>query len=168
MIAPAIGGAFVAPTSTPSARLGLAMGHRSSAIPEIIDSRGKLGMISLGYSLRTPEELPGRPEAKGVAPMDSVSSEASGPGSAARLSMVVLVETAPGTTGQGRIMLSIPRDYKRGHKQEGPKDGGYQCQRVLDSKLEEVEAKGLKQVGLGTKEWEPGVARRQGETGPAS
>jgi len=74
--------------------------------------------------------------------------------------MVVLVEMAPGTTGQGRIMLSIPGDNKRGHKQEGPKNGGYHCQRVLDSELEEVEAKGLKQVGLGTKELEPGIARR--------
>ena len=132
------------------------------------DCQALLLLISLGCSLRAPEELPSIMEVERIAPVDSVSFESSGLGSAATLAMVVLVEMAPGTTGQGRIMLSIPRDYKRGHKQEGPKDGGYQCQRVLDSKLEEVEAKGLKQVGLGTKEWEPGVARRQGETGPAS
>ena len=160
MIAPAIGGAFVAPTSTPSAGLGLAMGHRGSPIPKIIDSRGNLFIISLGCSLRAPKKLPSRTEAKRVTPVDTVGSKSSGLGASARLPMVVLVETAPGTTGQGRIMLSIPRDKKRGHKQERPKDGSHNNQRLLDNKLEEVVAKGLKQVGLGTKEWEPGVARR--------
>lgn len=160
VVAPASGGAFVAPTSTPSAGLGLAMGHRSSPISKIIHSRLKLVQILLGCSLRAPEELPSVTEAERITAVDSMSSESSGLGPAARLAVVVLVETAPGTTRQGRIMLSIPGDNQGGHQQEEPKDGSQNNQRMLGSKLVEVEAKGLKQVGLGTKEVGPGVARR--------
>ena len=56
-------------------------------------------------------------------------------------------------------MLSIPVDNHRDYQQEGPKDGSQDNQGVLGSKLVEVEAKGLEQVGLGTKELGPGVAR---------
>ena len=110
MIVPTIGGAFLAPTSTPSARLILAMGHRGSSIPKIIDSRLKLVKIAVGGSLGTPEELPGVTEAERITPVDSMGSEASRFRFAARLAVVVLVEAAPGTTGQRRIMLGIPRE----------------------------------------------------------
>jgi len=95
----AIGGAFVTPTSTPLARLGLAVGHRCSSIPKVIDSRLKPELILLSCTVGTPEELPSIPEAKWVAPVDSMGSESSRPGLAARLAVVVLAEMAPGTTG---------------------------------------------------------------------
>ena len=136
------------------------MGHRSGPISKIIHGRLKLGQILLGYSLRTPEELPSVTEVERITAVDSMSSESSGLRPAARLVVEVLVETAPGTARQGRIMLSIPEDNQGDYQQEEPKDGSQNNKRMLGSKLTEVEAKGLKQVGLGTKELGPGVARR--------
>ena len=57
-----------------------------------------------------PEELPSVTEAERITAVDSMSSESSGLGPAARLVVAVLVEMAPGTMGQGRIMLSMPGD----------------------------------------------------------
>ena len=124
MIVPTIGGAFVAPTSTPSARLMLAVGHRGSSIPKIIDGRLKLVEILLGCSLGMPEELPSITEAEGITSVDSVGTEASGLGSSAALAAVVLVVTAPGRTGQLRFIWIFPVNSHRDYQQDKPEDRG--------------------------------------------